>query len=75
MQKKVIYNEHRTVIERLGIRRESHLVAATLFLRLWRLQLYRFHRGVAKFGIALGSGPRGLGFESRHSDHRETLEL
>lgn len=26
-------------------------------------------RGVAKFGIALGSGPRGLEFESRHSDH------
>ena len=26
------------------------------------------YRGVAKFGIALGSGPRGLGFESRHSD-------
>ena len=26
------------------------------------------NRGVAKFGIALGSGPRGLGFESRHSD-------
>ena len=26
-------------------------------------------RGVAKFGIALGSGPRGRGFESRHSDH------
>ena len=26
-------------------------------------------RGVAKFGIALGSGPRGHGFESRHSDH------
>ena len=25
-------------------------------------------RGVAKFGIALGSGPRGPGFESRHSD-------
>ena len=24
---------------------------------------------MAKFGIALGSGPRGLGFESRHSDH------
>ena len=23
---------------------------------------------MAKFGIALGSGPRGLGFESRHSD-------
>ena len=28
------------------------------------------YRGVAKFGIALGSGPRGPGFESRHSDHR-----
>ena len=26
-------------------------------------------RGVAKLGIALGSGPRGPGFESRHSDH------
>ena len=25
-------------------------------------------RDVAKFGIALGSGPRGLGFKSRHSD-------
>ena len=24
---------------------------------------------MAKFGIALGSGPRGLGFKSRHSDH------
>ena len=23
---------------------------------------------MAKFGIALGSGPRGPGFESRHSD-------
>ncbi len=30
-------------------------------------------RGVAKLGIALGSGPRGLGFESRHSDHRWVL--
>ena len=29
------------------------------------------YRGVAKFGIALGSGPRGHGFESRHSDHIE----
>ena len=27
-----------------------------------------WHRGVAKFGIALGSGPRDLGFESRHFD-------
>ena len=26
---------------------------------------------MAKFGIALGSGPRGLGFESRYSDHRK----
>ncbi len=25
---------------------------------------------MAKFGIALGSGPRGLGFESRHSDKK-----
>ena len=33
------------------------------------------YRGVAKFGIALGSGPRGRGFESRHSDHRKILEL
>ena len=27
-------------------------------------------RGVAQFGRALGSGPRGHGFKSRHSDHR-----
>ena len=26
---------------------------------------------MAKFGIALGSGPRGLGFESRHSDQKQ----
>ena len=26
---------------------------------------------MAKFGIALGSGPRGLGFESRYSDQYE----
>ena len=26
---------------------------------------------MAKFGIALGSGPRGRGFESRCSDHRK----
>ena len=30
-------------------------------------------RGVAKFGIALGSGPRGLGFESRYSDQINAL--
>ena len=29
---------------------------------------------MAKFGIALGSGPRGLGFESRYSDQRKALE-
>ena len=27
----------------------------------------KLHRGVAKLGIALGSGPRGLGFKSPHS--------
>ena len=26
-------------------------------------------RGVAQFGSVLGSGPRGRGFKSRHSDH------
>ena len=26
------------------------------------------HRGVAQFGSALGSGPRGRGFESRRLD-------
>ena len=31
----------------------------------------KVHRGVAKFGIAHGSGPWGLGFESRHSDQKE----
>ena len=28
---------------------------------------------MAKFGIALGSGPRGLGFESRYSDQIRAL--
>ena len=28
---------------------------------------------MAKLGIALGSGPRGRGFESRYSDHRKAL--
>ena len=27
---------------------------------------------MAKFGIALGSGPRGLGFESRYSDQKNS---
>ena len=30
---------------------------------------------MAKFGIALGSGPRGLGFESRYSDQKEKRVL
>ena len=30
---------------------------------------------MAKLGIALGSGPRGRGFESRHSDHIENATL
>ena len=30
-------------------------------------------RGVAQFGRVLGSGPRGRGFESRHSDHFRKL--
>ena len=30
---------------------------------------------MAKFGIALGSGPRGLGFESRYSDQTLLYEL
>ena len=33
------------------------------------------YRGVAKFGIALGSGPRGHGFESRHSDQIRPIIL
>ncbi len=40
----------------------------TEFPRLFIIRKAR--RGVAKFGIALGSGPRGLGFESRHSDQK-----
>ena len=31
------------------------------------------YRGVAQFGSALGSGPRGRGFKSRHLDHKKTL--
>ncbi len=30
---------------------------------------------MAKFGIALGSGPRGLGFESRYSDHKKASQM
>ena len=33
----------------------------------------KLFRGVAKFGIALGSGPRGRGFESRHSDQNPQI--
>lgn len=31
-------------------------------------------RSVAQFGSALGSGPRGRGFESLHSDHKATVK-
>ena len=30
---------------------------------------------MAKFGIALGSGPRGLGFESRYSDQTSGIRI
>ena len=30
-----------------------------------------FFSGCSAVGSALGSGPRGRGFESRHSDHKE----
>ena len=30
---------------------------------------------MAKFGIALGSGPRGHGFESRHSDQKKKITV
>ncbi len=33
-----------------------------------------FFRGVAQFGSAFGSGPKGRGFESRHFDARIFLE-
>ena len=32
------------------------------------------HPGLAKFGIALGLGPRDRGFKSRNPDHRKSLE-
>ena len=32
---------------------------------------YKAVRGVAQFGSALGSGPRGRGFKSRHLDHSQ----
>ena len=31
--------------------------------------MFNHSRGVAQFGSALGSGPRGPGFKSRHLDH------
>lgn len=31
-------------------------------------------RSVAQFGSALGSGPRGRGFESHHSDQKDTAK-
>ena len=32
-------------------------------------------RGVAQFGSALGSGPRGRGFKSRHLDQKNDKEF
>ena len=32
-------------------------------------------RGVAQFGSALGSGPRGRGFKSRHLDQKNSKEF
>ena len=31
------------------------------------------YRGVAQFGSAFGSGPKGRGFESRHFDHQNPV--
>ena len=46
-------------------------------LDLFKYLYYNFKalRGVAKFGIALGSGPRGHGFKSRHSDQIKEIAL
>ena len=38
-----------------------------------QLNLKNQHRGVAQFGSALGSGPRGRRFESCHSDQKSTV--
>ena len=35
----------------------------------------RRKRGVAQFGSALGSGPRGRGFKSRRLDHKKSIGL
>ena len=44
-----------------------------IFIRLFgRLTLFR---GVAQFGSALGSGPRGREFESPHSDQKIRLSI
>ena len=48
------------------------MVARTDFSRcsaVWQRAL--IFRGVAQFGSALGSGPRGRGFKSRHLDHKK----
>ena len=42
-----------------------------IFKIIYCIIIKSLQRGVAKFGIALGSGPRGRGFKSRHSDHAE----
>ena len=37
-----------------------------------RSALVPFFRGVAQFGSAFGSGPKGRGFKSRRPDHQKT---
>ena len=40
------------------------------YIIMYTIKRCLIYPGVAKFGIALGSGPRGRGFKSRHSDHQ-----
>ena len=41
------------------------------YIIMYTIKRCLIYPGVAKFGIALGSGPRGRGFKSRHSDQFE----
>ncbi len=36
-------------------------------------QVWALQRGVAQFGSAFGSGPKGRGFESRHFDTKHRI--
>ena len=44
------------------------------YIIMYTIKRCLIYPGVAKFGIALGSGPRGRGFKSRHSDHKEAIK-